>query len=143
STWQTSSVSMVTLWLCSRVRQAPMASVSTPRAKSDPARRFHEAGLANLKENVTARLLADDPQAQDRPAKGFRSLEVIDIDSGFDNGLDLHESLLWGRSICPPSPRTSSSTISPDAPLHGHSSMRYCNSFRILVRASCLVGAVT
>src|SRR5262249_4044408 len=35
----------------------------------------------------TARLLAHDPKAQDRPVKGFRSLEVIDVDGGFDDGL--------------------------------------------------------
>src|SRR5262245_66478732 len=49
-----------------------------------------DAGLAHLEENVTARLLADDPQAQDSPVEGFRSLEVIDVDGGFDDRLDAH-----------------------------------------------------
>jgi hypothetical protein len=55
-----------------------------------------DAGLANLEENVTARLLAHDPQAQDHPVEGFRSLEVIDVNGSFDNGPDLHNGLLPG-----------------------------------------------
>src|SRR5262249_53137283 len=43
----------------------------------------------------------------------------------------------------PPPPPTRSSTVSPAAPLHGPHSLRYCNSSRIFVRASSLVGAVT
>src|SRR5215469_11102076 len=43
----------------------------------------------------------------------------------------------------PPCSRTRSSTVSPEAPLHGHHSIRYCNSSRIFVRASSLVGAIT
>src|SRR5262249_24444973 len=43
----------------------------------------------------------------------------------------------------PPSSRTLSSTVGPDTPLHGHNSIRYCNSLRILVRASSVFGAVT
>ena len=31
-----------------------------------------DAGLAHLKEDVTARLLADEREAQDRPVEGFR-----------------------------------------------------------------------
>ncbi len=45
--------------------------------------------IAHLKENVMPRLLANDPQAQDRSVEAFRSLEVIGIDGGFDKGLDL------------------------------------------------------
>jgi hypothetical protein len=51
-----------------------------------------DTGLANLEEDVTARLLADDREAKDRPVKGFRSPDVIDLDGGFDNGPDLHDS---------------------------------------------------
>src|SRR5262249_38611237 len=43
----------------------------------------------------------------------------------------------------PPCSRTRSSTVSPEAPLHGHYSIRYCTSSRIFVRASSLAGAVT
>ena len=46
-----------------------------------------DTGLANLEENVAARLRAHDPQAQDRLVEGSRRLEVIDVDGGFDNGL--------------------------------------------------------
>src|SRR5215831_10529788 len=90
-----------------------------------------------------ARLFGHDPQAKDCPVEGFRRLEVIDVDGGFDNGLDLHDGLRPGWSFRPRSSRRSSSTVSPDAPLHGHHSIRYCNSSRIFVRASSLVGAVT
>src|SRR5262249_30209462 len=60
-----------------------------------------DAGLARLEENVTARLRADDRQAKDRPVEGFRRPEVIDVDGGFDNGLDLHDSLHPGWSLRP------------------------------------------
>src|SRR5215831_9346492 len=90
-----------------------------------------------------ARLFGHDPQAKDCPVEGFRRLEVIDVDGGFDNGLDLHDGLRPGWSFRPRSSRRSSSTVSPDAPLHGHHSIRYYNSSRIFVRASSLVGAVT
>jgi hypothetical protein len=52
-----------------------------------------DAGLANLEENVTARLLADDAQAQERPVERFGRLELIDVDGGFNNGLDFRDSL--------------------------------------------------
>jgi hypothetical protein len=58
-----------------------------------------DAGLANPKEDVTARLLAHDPQAQDRPVEGFRSLEVIDVYGSFDNGPDLHDGLRLFRPL--------------------------------------------
>src|SRR5262249_12546411 len=58
-----------------------------------------DTGLASLKEDVTARLLADDRQAQDRPVEAFRRPEVIDVNSGFDNGLDVYAHLQSGRSF--------------------------------------------
>ncbi len=55
--------------------------------------REQDAGLAYLKENVAARFLAYDPQAQDGLVKRFRSLEVIDIDAGFDDRLNSQGNL--------------------------------------------------
>jgi hypothetical protein len=55
----------------------------------------------NREENVTARFLADDREAQDCPVEGFRSLEVIDVDGGFNNGLDFQGSLHPGWSLRP------------------------------------------
>src|SRR5579864_1400881 len=46
--------------------------------------------LADLEEDMTPSLLPHDPQAQDRPVECFCRHEVIDVDGGFDNGLDFH-----------------------------------------------------
>src|SRR5262249_12565573 len=60
-----------------------------------------DTGLADLKENVTAWLLADDRQAQNRLVEAFRRLEIIDVKGGFNNGLDLQGSLPSGRTFRP------------------------------------------
>jgi hypothetical protein len=52
--------------------------------------------LANLEEDVMSRLLADGREAQDSPVEGFRSSEVIDVDGGFDNSVDLHDKPPFG-----------------------------------------------
>src|SRR5262249_18153027 len=69
-----------------------VSSISTGLPTSKPARvsRASFTGLADLEENVTARFLADDREAKDCPVEGFRRLEVIDVDGGFDDGLNAH-----------------------------------------------------
>jgi hypothetical protein len=52
-----------------------------------------DIAVAHSKENVVTRLFADDREAQNRQVEGFRRLEVIDINGGFDNGLDFHDSV--------------------------------------------------
>src|SRR5512135_3178486 len=107
---------MVTPWPCRSFHQASNTSASMPRAKwpgqlapcggnwspfsvASARKASRTLGLANPKEDVTARLLAHDPQAQDRPLEGFRSLEVIDVYGSFDNGPDLHDGLRLFRPL--------------------------------------------
>jgi hypothetical protein len=49
-----------------------------------------DAGIANLKENMTANLFADHSQAEDWPVELLGGIEVIDVNGGFNNGLDSH-----------------------------------------------------
>jgi hypothetical protein len=94
------------------------------------------AGPARLKEDVMSGLGAEDGKAQDRAVKSFRGPKILDVDGGFDNGLDLHVGLFPGGPVRTPSSRTWSRTVFPDTALHGHHSIRYCSSSRIFVRAS-------
>jgi hypothetical protein len=55
-----------------------------------------DAGLARREEDVTTRLLAQDPQVQDPSVEGFRSLQVIRANGDFGNGPGPHESLRSG-----------------------------------------------
>ena len=49
--------------------------------------------LAHLEEDVMARLFAHDPQAEDIPVEVFGGVEVVGIDGGFDDGMDVHRAL--------------------------------------------------
>jgi hypothetical protein len=75
-------------------------------------------------------------------ADGRASLGVIPEIVMQEWGIDLiHDKPLWhgGFRTCSvglESMRTSSSTSSAEAPLHGHHSLLNCNSLRIFVRAS-------
>src|SRR5262245_32153388 len=52
--------------------------------------RQQDAAVSNLKENVTARLFADDAQTKDLPIKFLGSIEIIDVNGRLDDCLNVH-----------------------------------------------------
>src|SRR5260370_39417161 len=58
-----------------------------------------DIGLANLEEDATARFFGNYTKAQDIPIKTLSFVEVMDIDGGFNNGVDIHDCLHLSRSF--------------------------------------------
>jgi hypothetical protein len=54
-----------------------------------------DAGIADLEENMTARLLAKSSQAEDSSVKVLGGVEVIDVDGGLNDGVDVHFVPCW------------------------------------------------
>ena len=52
----------------------------------------------NLEEDVTATLLAHNPQAQDSPVEILGGVEAINVNGGFDDGLGLRRTIRRRRT---------------------------------------------